>query len=187
MVHAKVKEISVPSFLSCGNMHLFFLQQISAIVNKLVNFKRCSFLCIAANNRHLWKISLWHGCQIGLFRPNFRNLASFENGWTKIFWLPFGLFWLHLKLAGLNKFVWPFGSFEGKYYFSFISATNWQNVYDKCYIRRPHSDVSNIWGMLASKLSFCVITGNMCTHCTLVVCCKHKAGSTLADRSGSLR
>ena len=174
-------------FYPVGTCIYSFPQQISAIVNKLVNFKRCSFLCLAANNRHLWKISLWHGCQIGLFRPNLRNLASFENGWTKIFWLPFGLFWLHLKLAALTNLFDLSALLKENITFSFISATNLQNVCDKCYIRRPHSDVSNIWGMLASKLSFCVITGNMFTHCTLVVCCKHKAGSTLADRSGSLR
>jgi len=62
-------------------------------------------------------------------------------------------FWPHLKLAGLKKCVWPFGSFLaffaligaylGKYCYSIFSATHLQNVCDKCYIRRPHSDISN--------------------------------------------
>jgi len=41
--------------------------------------------------------------------------------------------------------------------------------------------------MLDSKLSIWVIAGYLCTHFTLVVCCKLKAGSTLAVRSASLR
>ena len=37
---------------------------------------------------------------------------------------------------------------------------------------------------LDSKLSFCVITGNVCTHCTVycLLCCKHLTVSELAER-----
>jgi len=92
------------------------------------------------------------GCQIGLFRPNVSNLASFQIGWPKKSYLTV---WHHLKLVGLKKFVWPFGSFfvlyaekftsETKDYYSIFSAT--QNVFDKCYIRLTRhlcSDVTNI-------------------------------------------
>jgi len=54
------------------------------------------------------------GCQIGLFRPNLRNLASFQVGRPKDFSWPFDFFWPHLKLAalknvlGLLALLWPF-------------------------------------------------------------------------------
>jgi len=71
---------------------------------------------------------------------NFRNLASFQIGWPKKFYLAFQN---HLQLVSLKKFVWPFGYFldflaekftsERKYYYSIFSGT--QNVFEKCYIR----------------------------------------------------
>jgi len=59
--------------------------------------------------------------------------------------------WLALKnLFGLLTHSWPFfakiGSFEVKYsiIIIFLPAAHLQNVCEKCYIRRPHSDISNI-------------------------------------------
>jgi len=62
------------------------------------------------------------------FRPNFRNLASFQVGWPKKIIWPFGLFWPHMKLVdlknsfGLLALFWPFyaeiGSSEAKYCYS---------------------------------------------------------------------
>ena len=49
------------------------------------------------------------GCQIGLFWPNIRYLDSFQVCLPKKFQLAF--FWLHLKLVGLKKVVWPFDCF----------------------------------------------------------------------------
>jgi len=49
----------------------------------------------------------------------------------------------------------------------FFSTAHLQNFCDKCYIKRQHSDISKICGMLDSKVSFCVSTGNVCTHCTV--------------------
>jgi len=57
--------------------------------------------------------------------------------------------------------------------------------------QKPHSDISNIWWMLNSKLSFCVITGNVCIHCTVqclrVVSTKQsqrlQTGQRLRDRN----
>ena len=43
------------------------------------------------------------GCQVGLFRLNLRNLASFQVGWPKKNF--FGLFWPHLKFVGVKKLV----------------------------------------------------------------------------------
>ena len=51
--------------------------------------------------------------------------------------------------------------------------------------RRLRSDISKIWGTRDSKKIICIITGIVCSgHCVLcVVCCKHWAGLTLAERS----
>jgi len=42
------------------------------------------------------------GCQTGLFRPNFRNLASFQIGWPKHFIWPFGIISSLLSLKNLS-------------------------------------------------------------------------------------
>jgi len=81
--------------------------------------------------------------------------------------------WPRFKLVVLKKFIWPFGlipsclalknsfdllallwpfyagnfSSEGKYDYYIFSATYFQNIFDKCYIRptrRLRSNVSNI-------------------------------------------
>jgi len=46
--------------------------------------------------------------RLAFFKPNFRNLASFEVVWPKKFYLAF---WPHLKFVRLQKFFRPFGSF----------------------------------------------------------------------------
>jgi len=117
-------------------------------------------------------VSVHRVARLVFCRPNVRNLASFQVGWPKNFSWPFGLFWLHLKLAGLVfgllALFWPFyAEIEGKYCYSIFSETHLQNFCNKCYIRRLHSDISNIWAMIDSKLSSCVIIGSACTHCTL--------------------
>jgi len=97
------------------------------------------------------------------FRPNFIYLATFQVGWPKKISWPF--FWPHLTLAGLKQYVWPFGCFLAIFTLKqvpmkkniavpFFSALHLQNFCDKCCGKRPHSDISNIWGMLDSKLGF---------------------------------
>jgi len=48
------------------------------------------------------------GCQVGLFRPNFGNLALFQVGSPKNF---LAFFRPRLKLVGLKKFRWRFDFF----------------------------------------------------------------------------
>jgi len=48
------------------------------------------------------------------------------------FWLFFGLFSAEI------------GAYEEYIAIPFLPETHLQNVCDKCYIRRPHSDISNI-------------------------------------------
>jgi len=61
-------------------------------------------------------------------------MTLFQVGWPKDFILPFVLFWPHLKLVGLKKFVWPFELFTLKklplqknIYYAFFSATRLKN------------------------------------------------------------
>jgi len=76
--------------------------------------------------------------RLAFFRPNFRKLASFQLVGLKIFSCPFGIFWrfgfLELKQILMKENI----------AIPFFSATHLQNFCDKCYIRRPHSDISNI-------------------------------------------
>jgi len=75
------------------------------------------------------------GCQVGLFRPNFRNPASFQIGWpkkiVKKFW-PFILLrlissWLALQnMFSLLAFLHRKVSSEENYSYSIFSATHLQ-------------------------------------------------------------
>lgn len=79
-----------------------------------------------------------------------------------------GLLWPHFKLVGLTKFVWPFCAE------SFLRRKNTTIPFLRQHIRkmfvttaildlRSHSYVGKISGILDSKKSFCVITGNITT------------------------
>ena len=57
-------------------------------------------------------VRLSQGSQVGLFQAKFKNRPRFKLVGLKNFSWPFGLFWPHLKSAGL-KCVWPVGSFFG--------------------------------------------------------------------------
>jgi len=89
------------------------------------------------------------GCQVGLL------LAYFQKFWPRfklvglLAFFGFISSWLTLKnMLGLLALFWLFyaeiGSYEGKYCCSISSATHLQNFFDKCYVRRPHFDISNI-------------------------------------------
>jgi len=69
--------------------------------------------------------------------------------------------WPNIKLVGLKKIVWPFGScfaaigsYEGKYT-TFFRQHNWKIFVTNAILdRRSRSDISNILGMRVSKQSF---------------------------------
>jgi len=95
--------------------------------------------------------------RLAFFKPNFRNLASFEVVWPKKFYLAF---WPHLKFVGLQNFFRPFGSFLALFrwnrFFCMKIFRFRQHICKICVVnaildRRPRPDVSKIWGMRVSK------------------------------------
>ena len=102
--------------------------------------------------------------RLAFFRPNFRNLASFQVGWPKkkylAFWPFFGLIWTWLALKnsfGFLALFWPF--YSEKVFFR-------QHIY-KTFVRntmldgRLRSDIIKIWDA-RFEIIFCLITGNVC-------------------------
>jgi len=116
--------------------------------------------------------------RLTFFRPNFRNLATFEIG------LPeknsFGLFWPHLKLVGLKKSVWHFfglimlKKIPLKENITFPFFTRMQNLCNKCSLD-TRSDVGNISQGCDVQNKFFARSLKMCALCSVlhcVVCCK---------------
>jgi len=88
---------------------------------------------------------LTQGCQTGLFQVVWPKkillafwifLALSQVGWSQQFCLAFWVFF--------GLFSAEVGAYEENIAIPFFSVTHLQNVCDKCYIRRQHSDISNI-------------------------------------------
>jgi len=139
--------VSINSFISCND---------SLLAGKTLPKTRFTVLLSCSGELAV------HSCplQVGFFRPNFRNLASFQVSWPKKNYLAF---WPHLNLVGRKKFVSPFGSFMSflrwkiflwrkillfHFFRQHICKTFLINAILDRHLR---SDVSNIWGMWTSN------------------------------------
>jgi len=116
------------------------------------------------------------------FKPRYEQIRSKTRlpGWNRI-WAKFQKFGLGFNSVGLKIFSWPFGliscwlglkdSFGFLAFLGLFTLKNFplkKNITitfleDQC----PRSIVGKIWGILDSNQIFCVIIGNVCTHCTV--------------------